>query len=284
MGDITRRITRKSLKAKRKSAIKTIKAQAREKIHQIKVDYSMDAEKKKQKAAEREHKRELRAQKANARLSYSARQPRPFTLGEDLLSSIANGIAAGLSVSAIVLLVVRAYFYAPAAQRGLFISTFAVFGASLFILHLTATLYHAISPSAVKKLFSVFNHCAIYFYIGGIFTPLLLARGTGGTASCVVMWGILAVLLALYAVFGARLHSFSVFTYIVLAAVLVGMIGAGVVSVGFSGKVFFFSAAILYAMSLGFFVMRNFKWTHSIFHLFAIGAAVLVFFGIYSLV
>ena len=45
MGDITRRITRKSLKAKRKAAIKTIKAQAKEKIHQIKVDYSMDAEK-----------------------------------------------------------------------------------------------------------------------------------------------------------------------------------------------------------------------------------------------
>ena len=57
MGDITRRITRKSLKAKRKAAIKTIKAQAKEKIHQIKVDYSMDAEKKKEKAAEREHKR-----------------------------------------------------------------------------------------------------------------------------------------------------------------------------------------------------------------------------------
>ena len=51
MGDITRRITRKSLKAKRKAAIKTIKAQAKEKIHQIKVDYSMDAEKKKEKAA-----------------------------------------------------------------------------------------------------------------------------------------------------------------------------------------------------------------------------------------
>ena len=74
MGDITRRITRKSLKAKRKAAIKTIKAQAKEKIHQIKVDYSMDAEKKKEKAAEREHKRELRAQKANARLSYNAHQ------------------------------------------------------------------------------------------------------------------------------------------------------------------------------------------------------------------
>ena len=134
MGDITRRITRKSLKAKRKAAIKTIKAQAKEKIHQIKVDYSMDAEKKKEKAAEREHKRELRAQKANARLSYNARQPRPFTLGEDVLSSIANGIGAGLSVSAIVLLVIRAYFYAPAAQKSTYISTFAVFGSSLFVL------------------------------------------------------------------------------------------------------------------------------------------------------
>ena len=285
MGDITRRITRKSLKEKRKAAIKTIKAQAKEKIHQIKVDYSMDAEKKKEKAAEREHKRELRAQKANARLSYNARQPRPFTLGEDVLSSIANGIGAGLSVSAIVLLVIRAYFYAPAAQKSTYISTFAVFGSSLFVLHLMATLYHAISPSKAKKVFSIFNHCAIYLFIGGIFTPLMLAKMSGpATTACAVLWGILAFLLVLYAVFGARLHSFSVFTYIVFAAIIIGLAASGTIALNFSSKVFLFAGAAAYGISLAFFMMRNFKWTHSIFHIFAIGAAVLVFFGIYNLI
>lgn len=284
MGDITRRITRKSLKAKRKSAIKTIKAQAREKIHQIKVDYSMDAEKKKEKAAERERKRELRAQKANARLSYNARQPRPFTLGEDVLSSIANGIGAGLSVSAIVLLVVRAYFYAPASQRSLYVSTFAVFGSALFVLHLMATLYHAISPSKAKKVFSILSHCAIYLFIGGIFTPLLLARMSLASTACAVLWGILALLLTLYAVFGSRLHSFSVFTYIALAAVLVGLIFSGALSLNLSSRVFLLAGVAAYGISAVFFMMRNFKWTHSIFHLFAIGASVLMFFGIYKII
>ena len=69
MGDISSRITRKSFKAKRKAAVKTIKAQAKEKIRQVKLEYSVDAERKRAKALEKEHKKELSAQKANARLS-----------------------------------------------------------------------------------------------------------------------------------------------------------------------------------------------------------------------
>lgn len=286
MGDISRRITRKSLKAKRKAAIKTIKVQAKEKIHQIKVDYSMDAEKKKQKFAEKEHRKELRAQKANARLSYSARQLRPFTLGEDLLSSITNGIGAGLSVTAIVLLVIRAVFLSPESQKTVYVSSFAVFGASLFILHLMSTLYHAISFLAARKVFSVFNHCAIYLFIGGLYTPFLLTRlsGAASTTSCAVVWGLCAFLIVLYAVFGERLHTFAVFTYIAFSAVFAAAVLSGNIPVEKLAAVFLFTGAAVYTVSLILFLMRNYKWTHSIFHLLSLGAAVLMFFSIYYLV
>lgn len=286
MGDISRRITRKSLKAKRKAAIKTIKVQAKEKIHQIKVDYSMDAEKKKQKAAEKEHKKELRAQKANARLSYNARQLRPFTLGEDILSSITNGIGAGLSVTAIVLLVIRAAFLSPEPHRIVYVSSFAVFGASLFILHLVSTLYHAISSLAARKVFSVFNHCAIYLFIGGLYTPFLLIclSGAASTTGCAAVWTVCALLIALYAVLGERLHTFAVFTYVAFAVVFAAAVFSGNVPVKMPCSALLFSGAAVYAVSLILFLMRNYKWTHSIFHLFSLGGAVLMFFSVYYLV
>ena len=60
MADISRRITRKSLKAKRKAAIKTIKAQTREKIRLVKMECSIDAERKKARSIEKEQKKELK--------------------------------------------------------------------------------------------------------------------------------------------------------------------------------------------------------------------------------
>ncbi len=282
MGDITRRITRKSLKAKRKAAIKTIRAQAKEKIRQIKVDYSMDAEKKKQKASDRERKRELKAQKANARLSYNERQPRPFTLGEDLLSSISNGIAAGLGVAAVVLLVIRAVFYSPAEQKSLYIATFSVFGASLFVLHLMETLNHAISSLSAKKVFSVLNHCAVYLFIGGIFSPVLLAQNF--TSACAVVWGFCLALTVLYAVFGSRLMAFSVFTYAVFALILAAGIFSGTLNLPKPSKILLLTAILMHAAGLALFVMRNYKWTHGIFHLLAISGSVLSFFGIFYLI
>ncbi len=99
MADISLRITKKSLKAKRKAAIKTIKAQTKEKIRAIKMEYAVNSERKKIKVAERAQKKELRIQKANARLAYNERQPRQYTLGEELFNSISHGIGAGLSAA-----------------------------------------------------------------------------------------------------------------------------------------------------------------------------------------
>ena len=68
------------------------------------------------------------------------------------------------------------------------------------------------------------------------------------------------------------------------AAIIIGLASSGTIALNFSSKVFLFAGAAAYGISLAFFMMRNFKWTHSIFHIFAIGAAVLVFFGIYNLI
>src|SRR5574344_486892 len=76
MADISGKITRKSLRAKKRAAIKTIKAQSREKIREVRIQYANNPERKQTKIAEREQRKALRIQKENARLAYNARQPR----------------------------------------------------------------------------------------------------------------------------------------------------------------------------------------------------------------
>ena len=277
MGDISSRITRKSFKAKRKAAVKTIKAQAKEKIRQVKLEYSVDAERKRAKALEKEHKKELSAQKANARLSYNARQPRPFSLGEDLFSSISRGIGAGLSVAAIVLLVIRGVFYAPAAGRACWVASYAILGAVWFFLYLFSTLSHAITAMGGRKVFERMTFMAIWVLMPALSVPYALSTLSGSalTAFAAITWSLYGFMAILYAVFGTKIKEFSIFVFFATVVVMTAVFAR-------CGSLMI-TGSILYVVSGGFYLLRNFKWTHSIFHLAGLAGSIFHFFAVYYL-
>ena len=61
------------------------------------------------------------------------------TLGEEIANSITHGIGAGLSIAALVILVVLA------SRRGDIwrIVSFSIYGATLILLYLSSTFYHS---------------------------------------------------------------------------------------------------------------------------------------------
>jgi len=286
MADISKRISRKSINAKKKYAIKTIKKQAKEKIHDIKIQYAANPERQQEKHSEKQHKRTLRIQRRNARLAYYAKQPRPFTVGEEISNSIIHGIAAGLSTAAIVLLAIRAYFYTPQGiDKASCIASFVIFGSMLLITYTMSTLYHALTPYGARKVFSILDHDAIYLMLAGTYTPFLLIGTKNHTAMLITaIWVITALLIALYSVFGSKLRTFSFFTYFLIGWTLVAAVLCDKIMAPQLSKNFMVSGAIVYSVGCGFFILRKFKWTHSMFHLFSLAASVLHFFSVYFLI
>ena len=118
-----------------------------------------------------------------------------YTLGEEIANSITSGIASGLSVAALVVMVVHA------ARRGdgWCVAACAIFGASLILSNLSSTLYHAIAPPRAKRVFRVFDHLSIYFLIAGTYMPFVLVslRGAWGWTLCGIVWGLAALGLAI---------------------------------------------------------------------------------------
>lgn len=285
MADISRKITSKSLKHKRKAAIKTLKAQTKEKIRQIKMEYTSDSNRAKLRAAEKEQKKELKIQKANARLSYNTRQPRPFTLGEEIFNSISHGIGAGLSVAAIVLLAIQAYYHAP-CEKSYYIASFSIFGAALFIQFLMSTLYHAISSLGAKKIFSILNHDTIYIFIAAGYTPFVLTQFKLPDAAgiCGLIWGISGGLIALYSVFGAKLRILSLLSYLTFGWILVGLAFSPIGSnINELSKNLLTASAIVYTAGSGCYLLKTYKWMHSVSHLCSLAASILMFFSVYYL-
>ncbi|MBQ2552080.1 MAG: hemolysin III family protein [Treponema sp.] len=282
MADISEKIRRKSYAAKKKAAVKTLKAQTKEKIKELDLMYAENPEQVKARIEEKERRRALRVQKQNARIAYNSRQPRQYSLGEDIFNSISHGIGAGLSVAAIVLLVMRAALYFKGPEKPLMVSGYSLFGASLFIMYMMSTLYHALTPHTARKVFSILDHSAVYVLIGGTCSPLIFAYFKADfIAPIAVLWGVLAALIVLYCIFGARLRDFAAFTYVVI---------------GWGMTVFFFKAGnlelnrmILLAGSISYTVgglfasLGKYKGFHCIFHVFALAGSVLHFLAIYNM-
>ena len=285
MADISAKITRKSLAAKKKAAIKNVKAEAREKIHEIKIQYAKNPLHRQTLLSEAEKRRQLRRQKRNARIAYSVHQPRKFTVGEEVFNSISHGIGAGLSVAALVLLIVHAFLHAPVGKEVQTVVAVSLFASALFVLYLMSTLYHALVPLGAKKVFSIINHVAIYLVIAASYTPLFALElgGQKGIALLALLWGVCAVLGTLYAVFGSRLRAQSVLSYVLLGWIFLPSL-ALMGGLSQTSRVLFVLGVAAYTVSGVFYLVPRVKWMHSVFHILALAGSILHFFAIFLLV
>ena len=284
MADISAIITRKSLKAKQKAAIRTVKAQAKEKIEKLK-KIPFDGEDD-EPSLSREEKRALRSERFAASLAYSAKMPREYTVGEDIFNSISHGIGAGLSVAALVLLILRAINHSVPSRTGISVFACAVFASAMFVMYILSTLYHALNPYGARRVFSILTHDAIYFLIGGTFTPFILLEigGRPGWIVFAVLWLLVAALIALYSSLGKKIRAFSIAAYLILGwAFVMAFTAFGAGGLPSISSRLLLAGAGLYTFGGIFFLMPKYKWCHSVFHMFALAGSVLHFLAVWYL-
>ena len=207
---------------------------------------------------------------------------RRYSVGEEIGNAVTHGIGAGLSVAALVILIVRAARSAPAALKASYIVGFSIFGASLVILYLFSTLYHAL-PLRAKKLFGIFDHCSIYVLIAGTYTAycLTVLHGAAGWTIFGIIWGMAAAGIVLYSVFGSRIRALSVITYIPMGWLIIFAIRPLKEQLPLLSFRFLFLGGIAYTVGFVFYAMKKIKWSHGIWHLFVIAGSIMHFFSLY---
>ena len=112
-----------------------------------------------------------------------------FKLREPI-SSITHLIGGGLSILALVLLIVKQVL-APSINYNLFVSTI-IFGASMILLYFTSGIYHAISAKKEKLVLYMrkLDHSMIYVLIAGSYSPfcLYVLPRKAGIPVFVILW------------------------------------------------------------------------------------------------
>lgn len=267
----------REIKEQSKNRIRQIKDSAKKEIQQVKMEAY--AALKPAKAARKLDRQQERLE----RKAYEATIPKRYSIGEEIFNSVTHGVGAGLAVAATVLLIVRAVLYAPADGRGFYVTSFAIFGASLVVLYLMSTLYHALTPYGAKKIFAIFDHSSIYLLIAGTYTPFCLTtlRGSVGWVLFGIIWGLAVVGMTFYAIFGSRMRILSAITYVLMGWLVVFAFKPMVQNLNPLSLKLVLAGGVAYTIGCIFYALKKIKWMHCIWHIFVMFGSVFHFFAVY---
>ena len=163
------------------------------------------------------------------------------------------------------------------------VTSFSIYGASMILLYLASTLYHAIPFQRAKRALKTFDHCAIYLLIAGTYTPFLLIalRTPFAMTLMAVIWGIALIGIVIKIVFVYRFKRLSLATYLTMGWLSLIALYPLATSLATGGLVLLALGGVLYSVGVIFYVNKRIPYNHAIWHLFVLGGTVCHFFAIY---
>ena len=137
-------------------------------------------------------------------LTFSASK-RVQSRGEEIANSLSHGLGLGAALVATPFLIQ----HAVRQDDAWFIVGASIFAATMVLLYLASTLYHALPAGRAKRVFRIIEHSAIFLLIAGTYTPFTLGvlRGAWGWTLFGLVWG-LAMLGVLLKALNRMAHPF----------------------------------------------------------------------------
>ncbi|HRX10264.1 MAG TPA: hemolysin III family protein [Draconibacterium sp.] len=207
---------------------------------------------------------------------------RKLSVKEEIFNSITHGVGVLLSIAALVILVVLAVGKGNAWH----VVSFSIYGSTMVLLYLASTLYHSFTAEKVKNLFARFDHAAIFLLIAGTYTPFLLTalRGTFGWVLFGIIWGVAVIGVVIRSIYLTRFRKLMVAIYLIMGWMFVVAVGPMINNLPLTSIIFLFLGGIFYSVGVVFYVKRNLKYGHGIWHLFVLAGSIMHFFAVvYSL-
>ena len=201
----------------------------------------------------------------------------------ELFNSISHLIGTIMAVIGTTVLVASAVRAGAGARS---ITALSVYGAMMIVLYLSSTLYHSVrGPS--KKVFHVFDHCAIYLLIAGTYTPftLLTLRGVWGWTLFAIIWALAAAGVAKDVFLHGRYRAISVVLYVVMGWLVVAAFGPLKEALPMAGIWWLLAGGIVYTAGILFFALsKRVLHAHGLWHLCVMGGSVCHFVAVYRYV
>ncbi|MDO9221602.1 MAG: hemolysin III family protein [Thiobacillus sp.] len=199
--------------------------------------------------------------------------------GEEVANSLSHGLGLVGALVAIPFLIRHALRHGDTG----FIIGASIFAATMVLLYLASTLYHALPVGRAKRVFRVIEHSAIFLLIAGTYTPFTLGvlRGAWGWTLLGLVWSI--------AVAGVILKALNRLTHPVLTTSLYLLMGWLIViaahplsiRVPVTGLLWLIAGGLAYTVGVVFFALDSrLRYGHFIWHLFVMAGTGCHYFAV----
>lgn len=203
-----------------------------------------------------------------------------YTLGEEIVNSISHGFGIILGIVALVLTIV----FSAKNNNTIGIVSSCIYGSTMIIMYTISCLYHALSPKLkAKKVFRVIDHCDIYLFIAGCYTPycLSLIGGVTGWVIFAIIWACAVIGVLLNAIDLEKFIIPSVLMYLVMGWMIIFSYDSVATLLPTPGLVLLIAGGISYTVgAILYAIGSKKKYFHSIFHFFVLLGSILQFFSI----
>lgn len=206
-----------------------------------------------------------------------------YSKGEELINAITHIVGGAFFIVGAVLCMV----FANSAINIWGRVSLLVYCASVFIMFAMSAIYHFLNRNKGKRVFRVFDHCAIFLAIAGTYTPLCFIT-LGGT-----LWGVLiGIFVWVLAILGIVLNSVNMYKKSIKVFSMLAYLGMGwciVIAIipllqawCLNGFLWLLAGGLLYSIGAVFYGLgKNKKYMHSLWHFFVLFGAILQFIAIF---
>jgi hemolysin III len=201
------------------------------------------------------------------------------SLGEEIANSVSHGVGLLAALAAAPVLVVSAAQRGDAAQ----IVGASVFAATIVLLYLASTIYHALPRNRAKRVFQFLDHGAVYFLIAGSYTPFTLGvlRGAWGWTLFGLVWGLALAGVVLKAVARVRHPVLSTALYLVMGWLALVAVEPLWLHLPAWGLFWLVAGGIAYTVGVVFFALdERLRYGHFIWHLFVLAGTTCHFIAV----
>jgi hemolysin III len=186
------------------------------------------------------------------------------SLGEEIANSVSHGVGFLAVLVATPFLILGSIPHGAAS-----IVAVSIFAATMAVLYLTSTLYHAWPRSRAKRAFRVIDHAAIFLLIAGTYTPFTLGilHGAWGWALFGTVWGLALAGITFKVVGGLRFPFASTAIYVAMGWLVVVAIQPLLTYMPHAGVMWLLAGGLAYTGGVVFYAMKRVRYSHFLWHL-----------------
>jgi hemolysin III len=203
---------------------------------------------------------------ASRQLDREVPTPREQSLGEEIANSVSHGLGLVATLVAAPVLLVAAFRHGDAWS----VIGASVFSASMLLLYVASTLYHALPQNKAKDIFRLLDHSAVFLLIAGTYTPFTLGvlRGPWGWTLLVLVWTLAIAGVAMKALIGTRRPWISMVLYLGMGWLALVAVKPIWLHVPLAGIAWVVAGGLAYTGGLVFFSAHRVRYSHFVWHIF----------------